>query len=159
MSMLPMLRREVVLKHKWASEEELIDWFALSQCTPGIIAVNVSTFIGRHVRGFFGAMFASLGVVFPSLAIITVLAAFITNFSEIAWVRSAFAGIRACVCVLVLNAVIRLVKLAVLDIYSLLLFLTVFAGAAFTNISPILFVLLSALAGLLIQTLKGRKQP
>ncbi|NMA36797.1 MAG: chromate transporter [Papillibacter sp.] len=158
MSMLPMLRREVVAKHSWAGEEELLDWFALAQCMPGIIAVNVATFVGRHVKGFFGALAATLGIVFPSLVIIMILAAFISSFSDIAWVQSAFAGIRACVCVLVFNAVVRLVKLAVIDIYALLLFILVFAGATFLNLSPILFVLLSAAAGLVIQTLKGSKQ-
>ncbi len=158
MSMLPLLRRETVFKHAWAREEELLDWFAVSQCTPGIIAVNVSALIGRHVGGRKGALISAFGVVFPSFAAILVLAAFISNFSHLAWVRSAFAGVRACVCVLVLNAVIKLVRLAVVDPYTLVLYLLVFMGSAFLDVSPALFVLFSSGAGLLVRQLRERKE-
>jgi chromate transporter len=122
----------------------------------GIIAVNVSTFIGRHVAGWKGALAAAVGMVFPSFAVIVAIAAFITSFSHLAWVRSAFAGIRACVCVLVLNAAVGLVKRAVVDPYTLALYALVFAGAAFLDLSPVLLVLLAVAAGVSLKILKER---
>ena len=89
MAMLPILEREVVQNKHWATEEELVDYFAIGQCTPGIIAVNTATFIGEKKRGVLGGIAATLGVVFPSLVIITVLAGLITNFSHLAWVQNA----------------------------------------------------------------------
>ena len=109
-AMLPMLQREVVEKRGWATEGELMDYYAIGQCTPGIIAVNTATFIGHKNKGILGGIIATLGVVFPSLVIITIIAAFISNFAELAVVQNAFAGIRVCVCVLILNAVIKLWK-------------------------------------------------
>ena len=96
-AMLPILQREVVENKGWATEEELVDYFAIGQCTPGIIAVNTATFIGQKYRGIAGGITATLGVVFPSLIIISILAGLITNFSHLAWVQNAFAGIQVCV--------------------------------------------------------------
>ena len=81
MAMLPILQREVVENKGWATDEELTDYFAIGQCTPGIIAVNTATFIGQKQKGVWGGIVATLGVVFPSLIIITVLAGLITSFS------------------------------------------------------------------------------
>ena len=109
-AMLPMLQREVVEKRGWCTDEELMDYYAIGQCTPGIIAVNTATFVGQKTRGAAGGIMATLGVVAPSLVIITVIAAFIQNFADLAIVQNAFAGIRVCVCVLILNAVLKLLK-------------------------------------------------
>ena len=114
-AMLPMLQKEVVEKRHWATEEEIMDYYALGQCTPGIIAINVATFIGYKNRGVLGAIFSTAGMVFPSLIIITIIAAFLQNFAELPLVKNAFAGIRICVGVLVLNAVKTLWKKGVLD--------------------------------------------
>ena len=108
MAMLPILQREVVEKKGWATEEELTDYYAIGQCTPGIIAVNTATFIGQKCGGVLGGIAATLGVIFPSLVIISVLAGLITNFSHLQWVKDAFAGIQVCVCVLIFNAVSKL---------------------------------------------------
>ena len=147
-AMLPMLQKEVVEKRGWASEEELMDYYAIGQCTPGIIAVNTATFVGQKTAGIAGGIIATLGVVFPSLIIITIIAAFIQNFSDLAIVQNAFAGIRVCVCVLIFNAVVKLWKKSVIDKPTLAVFLVVFAGSAFFNLSPILFVILAAVAGI-----------
>ena len=96
-AMLPMLQKEVVEKRKWATEEEIMDYYAIGQCTPGIIAVNTATFVGQSTAGIAGGIFATLGVVFPSLIIITLIAAFLQNFAELAVVQYAFSGIRVCV--------------------------------------------------------------
>ena len=104
-AMLPMLQKEVVNGRHWATDEELMDYYAIGQCTPGIIAVNTATFVGYKNRGIPGAIAATLGVIAPSLVIIMIIAAFISNFIELSFVSSAFAGIRACVCVLIGSAV------------------------------------------------------
>ena len=150
MAMLPILEREIVQNKKWATEEELVDYFAIGQCTPGIIAVNTATFIGEKKRGVLGGIAATLGVVFPSLVIITVLAGLITNFSHLAWVQNAFAGIQVCVCVLILNAVLKLLKKSVVDKPTAAIFLAVLVGSAVMDVSPVWFILAAAVLGILL---------
>ena len=156
-AMLPILQREVVENKGWATEEELVDYFAIGQCTPGVIAVNTATFIGHKLRGIAGGIFATLGVVFPSVVIISLLAGVIEAFSHIAWVQHAFGGIRVCVCVLILNAVLKLLKKAVIDLPTLIIFAVVALGSYFLPISPVVFVVLAAAAGLALKALEGRK--
>ena len=113
-AMLPILEREIVENKKWGTEEELADYYAIGQCTPGVIAVNVATFIGRKTAGNSGGVAATLGVVFPSVVIITLLAGVIEYYSSLEWVAHAFAGIRVCVCVLIFNAVLKLFKKSII---------------------------------------------
>lgn len=150
-AMLPILQREVVEKRHWATEEELMDYYAIGQCTPGIIAVNTATFVGQGLAGSIGGIVATLGVVFPSLIIITVIAAFIQNFAHLAIVQTAFAGIRVCVCVLIFNAVVKLWKKAVVDKPTLVICLLVILGSTLTEFSPIVFVILAAAAGIILK--------
>ncbi len=168
-AMLPMLQREVVEKRHWATEEELADYFALGQCTPGIIAVNTATFVGYRQAGVAGGIFATLGVVFPSLVIITIIAAFLTNFADLKIVQYAFEGIRVCVCVLILNAVQKLWKKSVTDQPTAIIFLVVFlvsAGLAVAqsfyqdmfSVSPIVYVVTAGVAGVILHGGKGRKE-
>ena len=157
MAMLPILQREVVDSRHWATEEELTDYFAIGQCTPGIIAVNTATFIGQKYAGAIGGIVATLGVVFPSLVIITILAAFINNFADVAWVQNAFAGIQVCVCVLIFNAVRKLLKKSVVDRRTAVIFLLVLAGGVFLNVSPVWFVLGAALAGIVLKNLEAKR--
>ena len=157
-AMLPILQREVVENKGWATDEELTDYFAIGQCTPGVIAVNTATFIGQKRAGIAGGIVATLGVVFPSLLIILALAGVITSFSHLTWVQHAFAGIRVCVCVLIFNAVLKLWKSAVKDVWGLLIFLAVLAASLLTSLSPVWYVLAAGVAGVLIQNLKGAKK-
>ena len=152
-AMLPMLQKEVVEKRGWATNEELMDYYAIGQCTPGIIAVNTATFIGNKTRGVLGGITATLGVVFPSLIIITFIAAFISNFAELAIVKHAFAGIRVCVFVLILNAVVKLGKSSIKDAVTLGIFLVVLVGSLLLDVSPIVFVLFAAVVGIAAQVL------
>lgn len=147
-AMLPMLQKEVVEKFGWATEEELMDYYAIGQCTPGIIAVNTATFVGYKRRGIPGAIFATAGVVFPSLVIITIIAAFIQNFAHIVYVQRAFAGIRVAVCVLILEAVIKLWKSGVKNLTGVCVFLAAFILTALLGISPIYLVIAAALFGI-----------
>ena len=156
-AMLPILQREVVDNKGWATEEELIDYFAIGQCTPGVIAVNTATFIGQKYKGIPGGIFATLGVVFPSLIIISLLAGVIEAFSHIQWVQHAFGGIRVCVCVLILNAVVKLLKKAVVDLPTGVIFALVAVGSYFLPISPVIFVLIAAAAGITLKAIGGKK--
>ena len=149
-AMLPILQREVVEKKKWTTEEELMDYYAIGQCTPGVIAVNTATFVGQGLAGPIGGIVATLGVVFPSL-IITVIAAFIQNFAHLAIVQNAFAGIRVCVCVLIFNAVVKLWKKAVVDKPTLVICVLVILGSALTDLSPIVFVIFAAVVGIILK--------
>ena len=157
-AMLPILQREVVDNKGWATEEELMDYFAIGQCTPGVIAVNTATFIGQKQGGTMAAIFTTLGVVFPSLVIISLLAGVIEAFSHLVWVQNAFGGIRVCVCVLIANAVVKLFKKAVVDKITLVIFLAVALGSTLLDISPVIFVILAAIAGITIKAMGGKKQ-
>ena len=156
-AMLPILQREVVDNHGWATEEELADYYAIGQCTPGIIAVNTATFIGQKLGGTLFSAAATLGVVFPSVVIITVIAAVLQNFAELPAVRNAFAGVRVCVCALILNAVVKLWKKAVVDLPTALIFFAVLILGGFTKLSPVIFVVAAAIAGLLVKAWGAKK--
>lgn len=153
-AMLPILQREVLDNKHWVTEEELMDYFAIGQCTPGIIAVNTATFIGQKRRGILGGILTTLGVIFPSVVIIIILAGLITTVADLPWVQNAFAGIRACVCILIFNAVISLFKKSVVDKRTLVIFLIVALGSVFTHLSPVWFVLLAAFSGILLKNLE-----
>ena len=155
-AMIPILEREIVDNKGWAKSEELMDYYAVGPCTPGVIAVNTATFIGYKQAGTLGGIVATLGVVFPSLVIITVIAGILSNFADIPAVKSAFAGIRVCVCVLIFNAVLKLWKKAVVDKWTLVLFLGVFFLSVFFSISPAVFVVLSAAAGIVLSRMGVR---
>lgn len=157
-AMLPILQREVVEKKKWASEEELTDYFAIGQCTPGVIAVNTATFIGYKYAGIIGGIFATLGVIFPSLVIICALAGCISAFSDIAAVKNAFAAIRVCVCVLIFNAVAKLFKSSIKDALTLIIFLGVTLLSWFLDLSPVIFVLAAGITGVMIEVLSSRSK-
>ncbi len=154
-AMLPILQREIVDKRHWATEQEILDYYAIGQCTPGVIAVNTSTFIGNKLYGIKGAIAATLGFITPSIIIITIIASILTNFAHITYVARAFTGIRICVAVLIVNATIKLWKSAVKDYIGLIICIIVFGFSVFTSVSPILFVVLAGIAGYIIQKWKG----
>ena len=157
MAMLPMLQRELIDNRHWTTEEEIMDYFAIGQCTPGIIAVNTATFVGQKRRSDLGGIVATLGVVFPSLVIIIILAHAITSVSHLVWVKNAFAGIRACVAVQIINAVVKLGRKSVVDKRTLAIFVLVFGAGVITSISPVWFVVLAAAAGVLLKQWEARQ--
>lgn len=157
-AMLPILQREVVENRKWVTEEEVLDYYAIGQCLPGIIMVNTMIFIGQKRKGKLGGIAAALGTVCPALIIITVIAALLTNFAEVTAVKHAFAGIRVCVCVLIFNAVIKLWKSSVIDWKCFAIFAVVAIGSLFTGLTPVLFVIVSALAGIVIKCLEVKEK-
>lgn len=157
-AMLPILQREIVDKNGWSTEEEILDYYAIGQCTPGVIAANTATFVGHKQKGILGGIFATLGVIFPSIVIITILAAFIANFSEFEVVKNAMSGIRICVCVLVINAVIKLWKKAIVDKFALVIFAICLASSLFIKSIPTaLLVVIAGAAGYVISSVKAKK--
>ena len=149
-AMLPMLLKEVVEKNGWSTEEELMDYYAIGQCTPGVIAVNTATFVGQKCRGTAGALFCTMGVVFPSLVIITLIAAFLESFASNVYVAHALAGIRVCVCVLILNSVLALGKKAIKNKLSWVIFGISTVLAAFTGVPTVAIVLGAGVVGYIL---------
>ena len=136
-AMLPLLERELVDKRHWTTMDDLRDYFSIGQCTPGIIALNVSTFIGEKKAGVAGALCATTGFLTGPIIIILVIASFSSNFADLPVVQHAFAGIRVCVCVLILQAVMRLWKKSVVDAFTLILYLVIFSLNAFSSVLPV----------------------
>ena len=148
-AMLPILQAEVVEKRGWATEEELMDYYAIGQCTPGIIAVNTATFIGNRFGGILGGVVATLGCVFPSMVIITLIAAFIRNFAELAAVQHILGGIRAAVCVLIFSAIWKLGKKAMKGTLCWCVGILVLLASLFTSISSVWLVIAAGLCGII----------
>ena len=146
-AMLPILQREVVEGKGWATDEELTDYFAIGQCTPGIIAVNTATFIGQKQAGFWGGIMATLGVVFPSVIIITTIAAFLANFADFPVVQHALGGVNACVVAMIANSAIKLGKSSVKDAVTTVIFLVVLCLAFLMDLSPVVLVVLAGVSG------------
>ncbi len=156
-AMLPILQREVVEDKGWATEEEVADYFAIGQCTPGIIAVNTATFIGQKQAGIPGGILATLGLVFPSLLIISALAGVLGAVSHYPAVQDAFAGVRVCVCVLIFNAVRKLWGKSVMDMWTGLIFVGALLGMLLTELSPVVFVVIAGVMGIVIRSMEVKK--
>ena len=143
-AMLPMLEREIVQKHKWATQEELLNYFAIGQCTPGVIAVNTATFVGYKTKKEIGGIVATLGVIAPSILIITVIAMVLQNFMDIVWVQHAFAGIRVAVVALITASVVKLFKSNVKKSWHIALAVIAFIVVALLKLSPVYVVVACA---------------
>ena len=147
-AMLPMLQRELVENRKWVTEEEILNYFAIGQCTPGVIAVNTATFVGYKRCKIPGAIFATIGVVLPSMIIITIIAAVLSNFAHIPAVQHAFAGIRIAVSALIVVSVIKLIKTNVKSIAQIIIAVAAFVLVAVFGQNPVFAVIGAAVAGL-----------
>ena len=156
-AMLPMMQRELVENKKWTTNDEIIDYYAIGQCTPGVIAVNTATFVGYKIKGLSGAIFATLGMITPSIIIIGIIAAFISNFQEYEIVQHAFGGIRAAVVALVLSAGIKISKKSIVDAVTVVIFVAVALLSVLTDISPAVFVVIAGILGILIKGCKKDK--
>lgn len=157
LTMLPLLTREIVEKKKWATEEELLDYYAVGQCTPGIIAVNTATFIGYYQAGVLGGIFATLGMVAPSVIIITVVASVLQSFMDYPLVASALTGINAIVCALLSHTVITLGKKSLINTVSVVLFVIGLVASFVFHITPILLVIFGGVVGVIHNKIKGVK--
>lgn len=151
-AMLPILERELVTNRGWCTKEELIDYYAIGQCTPGVIAVNTSTFIGHKLKGIPGGIVATLGFVTPSIVIISLIATILQYITDLPVVTYAFGGIRICVCVLIISATVKLWKSAITNKTGIGIFLVVFLLSAIWDISPVVVVISAGLFGFIYRT-------
>ena len=156
-AMLPILQKEAAEKRQWVTNEEIMDYYAISQALPGIIAANVATFVGYKLKKVPGAVTAALGVVSPCLVIIMTIAAFLSNFQDNVYVKHAFSGISVCVIALIFSSVLKLWKKSIKDYVGLGLCILIFCGSVFTDLSPILYVVGAALVGIFWQSLRLKK--
>lgn len=154
-AMLPIIQKEIVEKRNWATNEEIMDYYAIGQMTPGIIAVNTATFIGYKLKGIIGGIVATLGMVTPSLVIITIIAAFFKNFAHYPVVQHAFGGIRLVVIALIIQTVYTMAKKTIHDKLTIALFVVGFILLIVTPISPVWIIVCSALIGLVASRKKG----
>lgn len=157
-AMLPLIQREIVENKKWSTEKEILDYYAVGQCTPGVIAVNTATFIGYKLRGIIGGIVATLGVIFPSIVIILIIATFLQNFADLAIVQSAFAGIRVAVVALIITTVVKLIKSSIKDYLGVIISIIAFVISAFIGLSPVYVVIAAALTGFISKGLRGDKK-
>ena len=157
LTMLPLLTREIVQKKNWATEEELLDYYAVGQCTPGIIAVNTATFIGYYQAGVLGGIFATLGMVTPSIIIITIVASVLQSFMEYPIVASALTGINAIVCALLSHTVITLGRKSLVNVISVVLFILGLIACFVFDITPILLVIIGGIVGVVYSKIKEGK--
>lgn len=158
-AMVSIIQKELSEKKKWINDEELMDYVAISQITPGIIAVNISTFVGYKKKGILGGIVGTLGVVTPSIIIITLIAAVLSNFYDNEYVRHAFAGIRVAVCVLIINAVITFMKKSLIDVLTIVVFACVLLVTVFTSVKTVYIVLGVILASIVITIIRGARKP
>ena len=157
LAMLPILKRDLVDSKGWLTEDEILDYFAIGQSTPGIIAVNVATFVGYKRAGVIGSIFSTSGIVFPSLIIITLIAAFVSNFNELVWVQKALKGINVAVSVLLVKAVFSFGKKTVFDLCTFFIAALSFVLMFAFNVQGVWIVIGSALLGWIFQTIKSRR--
>ncbi|MCL2013558.1 MAG: chromate transporter [Oscillospiraceae bacterium] len=172
-SMLPMLEREVVDKHKWTDKEELLEYFALGQCVPGVIAVNTATLVGYKTRGILGSLFSALGLITPSIIVITSIAAVLVNFMHFPVVVHAFTGIKAAVGALMASAVVGLIrgnvlkknknktsvkKILIANIPPVLLCAAAFVLVVFAGVSSVYITVGAAVTGIFLFRAKTRDE-
>ncbi|MCR5763785.1 MAG: chromate transporter [Treponema sp.] len=154
-AMLPILERELVDKRNWATSDDLMDYYAISQVTPGVIAVNVSTFVGFRRRKIIGGIFATMGVVTPSIIIITLISLFISNFESIVWVQKALKGINVAVTALLTYAVFNFARKSIKKWWGIIFYAASFCAIFFLKIPSVAVIVASAIAGVLIAYFSG----
>lgn len=157
-AMIPFIQREIVENNHWIKEEDIVDIFAIAQSVPGAIAINSAVFVGYQVAGVWGAVASILGVVLPSFFIITLIALYFHQFKDIPAIANAFEGIRSGVVALIVLAIIKLGKPSIKDVYGWCIAVGSFLLISTTSISAIYILLASAVIGLIIRTVLGRKE-
>ena len=157
LAMLPMLTEELSVKRQWVSRDELIDYFAIGQCTPGIIAVNVATFVGYKKQSVIGAVCATLGMIIPSILVITVLALFFSNFADTPSVKKAFSGINIAVAALLTKVVVTFIKKAVHNVFHALITAAAFTAVVFFRVHTVWIIAAGLVMGLSVYLYELRK--
>lgn len=156
MAMLPMLNSELVEKRKWVTEEEILDYFAIGQCTPGVIAVNTATFVGYKKRKALGGLMTTLGVISPSIIIITIVAAFLGNISDNVYVQKALWGIRVAACALILEGILKIGKKGIKDTFGVIIFLLALLSVLFLGAKSVIIVISSIIIGIVYNIIRAK---
>ena len=149
-AMLPLMQRELIEHYHWTTEEEIIDYFAIAQCTPGIIAANTAILVGYKLKGLVGGIAGALGVVSPSLLIISIIAGAISSFSELEIVQHALHGIQIAVCMLMIYSIIKLWKASIKSVIGVIVFICALLLSIFSGISTMLLVILAVFTGIVL---------
>ncbi|MCI8597154.1 MAG: chromate transporter [Lachnospiraceae bacterium] len=157
LTMLPLLKYELVQKNNWISEEDLIDCYAIGQCTPGIIAVNTATFVGYKRKGIPGGIMATLGMVSPSLIIVSIIASFFQALMDNIWFQHAVMGIKGVVCALMLNTVITLAKKSLVNFLCVAVCIIAFLLAQLTPVPTIAIVVAAGIFGVITEKVRARR--
>ncbi|MGL5988882.1 chromate transporter [Cetobacterium sp.] len=153
-AMIPLIEKEMINNKKWISKDELIEIISISQMTPGPIAINAATFIGKKKAGIIGSLAATLGVVAPSLIIITIISAFFAESFLNPIMQKIFIGLRAGIAGLILSSVIKLSKNTLTDLFSYIVFGVSLIGLIFFNLSPVLLILIFGIGCIIFFTIK-----
>ena len=149
-AILPVIEREIIRNKGWITMEETMDYYSIGQVTPGVIAINVSTFIGYKRKGVLGSIASTLGFLMPGMILTTLAALFLQNLAEIPLVKHAFGGIRVAVGVLISNTIIRLIQGIYRNFQGLILFFIILGLSTFFNASPVALVISAGAAGFLL---------
>lgn len=156
-AMIPIIQREIVENRKWLSDDDILEIIAVSESTPGPIAINSATFVGYKISGFFGAFFSTFAVVLPSFVIICIISYLLNEFSSIKAVSYAFFGIRAAVLALLLRALWLMYKKCKRDLASYFIIAVSFILAAFFDIKLIFIIIICAVLGLISSFFAARR--
>jgi chromate transporter len=149
-AMIPVVERELINKRGWVNMDEVMNYYTIAQITPGVIAVNLSTFAGCKRKGPLGGVLATLGFILPGVCCVTAIAIFLAGFAELPVVRRAFTGIRVAVCALIADTVIKLVRGVFKNKRAVAFYIIVFALSAVWSVSPMPLIIASGLLGLLV---------
>lgn len=157
-AMLPILKREIVERKKWVTEADIIDCYAIGQCTPGVIAVNAATLVGYQKRGVLGSLCATLGVITPPMIIIISIATVLQAFSENEYVQHALAGMNVAICAVIALTVINLMKKTWKNIPGVVIGLLVLVASLAFGVPTVLLVVCAAAAGIVLSTLSKKRE-
>lgn len=149
-AILPLIQREIVSLHNWLTMDQFIDIVAISQVTPGPVAINAATFVGYKVAGLVGSLIATTGVVLPPVIAILILTRLFLKYRDLALVKAMFNGIRPVVVSLILAATVMIVPSSITDVAGVLIAVVTFLLIKRFKLDPILSIALAAMVGILI---------
>lgn len=158
LAMLPLIRRELAERKKWISDEDMLDMLALAECTPGVIAVNSATYVGYSVGGFWGSLLATIGVILPSIIVITIISFFYQTFLENKVIAQIFYGVRIGAVVLILNALMKLYKVLKKDYMSYGFIVVALVFALLLDIPTITIIIFGMLIGAIFAVISAKKE-
>jgi len=155
---VPVLEREMIKKRGWLTMDEMLDFYTIAQITPGIILINIATFVGYKRKAIPGGIIATLAIALPGVCLMLLISLFIRHFAEYPIVRHAFSGIRLAVCALILDTTIKLFKGFWKDYKALIISIAAFVLSAVFSVSPVYIIPVAGLAGFLLFSPRGKNE-